>query len=404
MLAQRTAWRLFILREPTRLAKCSGGRHATKLHLDRRLFIKPVSYNLFSTSKGTKTSDQASNLSLPDKEREKEISRIQVEVQDRYRSGNYSRALVVVKDLVKESEDHFGRNHPATASAYNNLGLIQKQLGSFDEARESYRIAQKIYKATVGPDHSSYASILHNLGNLNRSQIHFDDTLKATDRLTLIEQATEYLEKAYSIRVLEMGADHPHTVASRSSWGSTIATQILHHHKMSTATSGKQRPYISLLSKEVTEQGWQAAETHLREALRTAIEKPRGPGTKKGKSAKGGGQGDNDRTPQTLSAASAAQNLAVFLKTRATTETPYNEAWLAEAKYLYDQTLAVRSKLLPQEHPDLYATKFSLAELLETMGQKEAANVIRQEIVDTYDPPTKDSANADKPAETATAK
>ena len=103
---------------------------------------------------------------------------------------------------------------------------------------------------------------------------------------------------------------------------------------------------------------------------------------------------DGSNSIQTLSAASASQNLAVFLKARATTETPYNTAWLAESKKLYEDTLAVRTKLLPKGHPDLYATKFSLAELLENMGDEEAANVVRQEIIDTYDPPTQGESSS----------
>ena len=337
------------------------------------------------------TNTEDSKFALPDKEKEQELSRIQVQVAEQYRSGDYRRALKVSQELQTETEKHFGRDHPATASAYNNVGLLQKQLGSFDEARQSYRAALKIYKKTVGTDHASYASILHNLGSLNRSQIHFDTSLKATDRLTLIEQAAEYLEQAWKIRVDEMGANHPHTVASRSSWGSTIATQILHHHKasVSTNTTG-QRPYISLLSADVTQQAWGAAEAHLREALQTAIDNPRGHGLKKKKpkkSMKAKPKVEEPNNIQTLSAASASQNLAVFLKTRATTETPYNTAWLAESRKLYEDTMAVRTQLLPKGHPDLYATKFSLAELLETMGDKEAANVVRQEIIDTYDPP-----------------
>lgn len=358
---------------------------------------------LFSSSKSSDSNPEESKFALPNKEKEQELSRIQVQVAEQYRAGDYRRALKVAKELQTETEKHFGRDHPATASAYSNVGLLQKQLGNFDEARQSYRVALKIYKRTVGNEHSSYASILHNLGNLNRSQIHFDTSLKATDRLTLIEQAVEYLEQAWKIRVDEMGVDHPHTVASRSSWGSTIATQILHHHKASNSTTG-QRPYISLLSTEVTQQGWDAAETHLRDALQTAVEKPRGPSvkkkkTKKSKRAKSKDDEEDPNTIQTLSAASASQNLAIFLKTRATTEMPYSDGWLAESKRLYEDTLAVRTKLLPEGHPDLYATKFSLAELLETMGDKEAANAVRQEIIDTYDPPAQNESTSTDAAE-----
>lgn len=352
----------------------------------------------FSSEPPASAEKQDSKFALPDKEKEQDLSRIQVQVADQYRSGDYRRALQTSQELQTATEKHFGLNHPATASAYNNVGLIHKQLGNFDESRRSYRDAMQIYKKTVGTDHASFASILHNLGNLNRSQIHFDTTLKATDRLTLIEQAAEYLEQAYQIRVAEMGADHPHTVASKSSWGSTIATQILHHYKAAAAAAtGGKKSYISLLSKEVTQQAWDAAESHLREALEMAVEKPRGPSVQKKKGTKkekANDKANNHKSIETLSAASAAQNLAIFLKTRATTETPHNKTWLAESKQLYEETMAVRSKLLPKGHPDLYATKFSLAELLETMGDEEAANVVRQEIIDTYDPQDESSSAA----------
>jgi hypothetical protein len=55
---------------------------------------------------------------------------------------------------------------------------------------------------------------------------------------------------------------------------------------------------------------------------------------------------------------------------------------------LYVDVERVRSQLLPAQHPDVYATKYSLAELLEAMGDTEAADVLRQEIIDTYDPPS----------------
>jgi len=78
---------------------------------------------------------------------------------------------------------------------------------------------------------------------------------------------------------------------------------------------------------------------------------------------------------------------------------------MLEAKDLYEKVQRVRSQLLPYNHPDLYATKYSLAELLEVLGSsggkgseseeddlerqrhQEAANALRQEIINTYDPP-----------------
>jgi hypothetical protein len=233
---------------------------------------------------------------------------------------------------------------------------------------------------------------LHNLGALNKSQVHFDTSLKATDRLTLVETALEYLEEAWAIRKAELGDEHPHTIATRSSFGSTLAAQVLYQHKLverSGDSPSTQRQYVALNSHIVTEHGWDAAEKHLRESMETAKSNPRGKSiiTKNKKSKTKKGKDDDAMGVQTLSAAAAAQNLAVFLKSRAMTENPYNESLMAEAQQLYNQVTTVRSQLLPAQHPDVYATKYSLAELLESIGDKEAANALRQEIIDTYDPP-----------------
>ena len=142
--------------------------------------------------------------------------------------------------------------------------------------------------------------------------------------------------------------------------------------------------------------------------------KKRGGGGKKHQSMKKGHTaGSSSGSIETLSAASAGQNLAVFLKSMAMTSNPYDTDRLQEAKDLYEQVQRVRSKLLPSGtgqyasgtsagsgaaqslHPDLYATKFSLAELLEVMGDEETANVIRQEILDTYEPPLESKVDTD---------
>lgn len=363
---------------------------------------------------------------MPDRDKEMHLASIQSDITDLYKQGNFPEALKISKKLLKETEAHFGRNHPATASAYNNLGLMQKLLGDFGEAREHYSRAMRIYGKVVGRDHASYAMTLHNLGALSKSQIHFDTSLKATERLSLVEQALEQLEEAWAIRKVELGDEHPLTVASRSGYGSTLAAQVLHQHKLveatpdgaisqsttTTATEGEsdeakpqhqQRRYVALGPQTVTDKGWNAAEENLRESLHTSIYNPRGRSVqqrnknnnnkknKKQQSKKQQTKKDGTSSEiETLSAAAAAQNLAVFLKSRAMTEIPYNEDRLAEAHALYSQVEYVRTQLLPEKHPDLYATKYSLAELLEAMGENEKANSLRQEIVDTYDPPTEE--------------
>ena len=412
----------------TNTASTATIRSPPKLIQDDRISARPPNEKI--------TVDD-SKFQMPNKEKENELTRLQIQIQDFHKEGNYAKALTLSETLVKDTVAHFSSNHPASAAAYNNLGLMKKLQGQFDEARQDYTKALDVYREILGNDHASYANTLHNLGNLNRTQIHLDTTLSATDRLSLVESALTYLEEAHRIRSAELGPVHPHTVSSRSAWGATLAAQILHHHKMTSALSQggdlmRKRYYVSILPTNVTETAWAAAEEHLRQALTTAIDNPRGltmakaaanasssdstshgppqRGKRKMKAApkmpnvssSSSSSTTTVQSPQTLSAAAAAQNLAVFLKARATTVQPYDRNWLTEAETLYRQTLEVQSVLLPKAkadpkqkkasppplHPDMYATKHSLAEVLEAMGQLDEANVIRQEILDTLDPPS----------------
>jgi tetratricopeptide (TPR) repeat protein len=348
-----------------------------------------------------------SKVPLPDPEMEQKLGRMQTEVIDLHRRGNYHKGLKSAQSLLEETKAHFGENHPSTAAAHNNTALFHKQLGNFTDARTDYNAALNIYQKVLGEGHASYASALHNLGNLNRSQIQFDGDLKPTDRISLVEQALGYFQKAFTIRLAELGPEHPHTVSSKSSWGALLSSQVLYHQQMmrkisETGDLAKKRFYESILPTrdDTTFTAWEAAEEHLRKALATAIENPRGiriqdktkvshntpfPRGGKKKSSVPGGSTSAPTTPQTLSAANAAQNLAVFLKYRSTMATPVEMEGLQEAYALYQQVLEVKTELLHEQHPDLFVTKHNLAECLTAMGDEEAANKIRTEILDVAD-------------------
>ena len=46
--------------------------------------------------------------------------------------------------------------------------------------------------------------------------------------------------------------------------------------------------------------------------------------------------------------------------------------------------MRVRTALKGDIHPDTVATKFSLAELIDALGDEEGANVLRQQLLDAY--------------------
>jgi tetratricopeptide (TPR) repeat protein len=382
--------------------------------------------HLSSNSADDTSKESGGGIAMPDQDVELRLADLQSVIQRHYQRGDYTQALKASKDLAQQSASHFGQDHPATASAYNNMGLMHKLLGDFVEARQYYTSAMRIYAKIVGRDHASYASTLHNLGNLNKSQIHFDTTLKATERLALVEKALEYLEEALSIRQVELGPEHPHTVATQMAIGSTLATQVLYEYRMverqnaiAATGSSKAQPkkqYVALNSQTITQQQWKAAESHLRDAFQTAIDNPRGrrleSNHNNNKSSKKGKQNkkrppvsstqNNDHhfsNMETISAALAGQNLAVFLKSYAMTLEDVNERQeqLQQAKQLYERVLYVRSRLLSADHPDVYATKYSLAEVMDVLGDEEAANALRQEILDTYTPAEEEEQVEEQP-------
>ena len=293
------------------------------------------------------------------------LSELQHAVRTHHSHGNYPEALSSAKTVLAVSMEHFGRDHPSTASALNNVGLMHKLQGEYVHAREMYHEALQVYGDMLGKDHASYAAALHNIAVLNTSQCHLDESLSQKERLSLNEQALEYLEEAWRIRTLELGKTHPFTLASQSHIGSTLADMVV-----------EQASHIdgNVKLTKLTQQRWQLAEDHLRQAMNAAIQAPRGEV-----------MNDTKQRITTLYSAACAQSLAVFLKTKATLFEVYkDEESLAEAKELYEEVLVVRSHLLNPLHPETVATKFSLAELLQALGQEVEANKIRADLVEDY--------------------
>lgn len=461
-----------------------------------------ASTNAETTATSTSTDDSTSNSTSQLKKNEQqqaeeELYMLQSHVRQHYQNANYTAALSTSHEILQQSTSLFGKQHPSTASAYNNIGLMHKMMGEFDDSRTNYHEALRIYEDIVGKDHASYAAALNNLGNLDRAQSmignegenesHVDnddanppsEPLTALQRMQLNDSAVEYFEQAYNIRKVELGEEHVHTITSRTNLGGALAAQVLRsewmrqqkikeaNEKASNTNTGEKNGENGDgvdSSKEAwpvskyTREKWDAAEEHLRAAFRTAVHNPRGERVEvpkvadasasdsdsstdggipkkssknlskkeKKKEAKlrrqlkrrqqekstgavglGGntngnvnsGFGVGDISICTLSSAAAGQNLAVFLKSRAdllvhSAEPSASNAdsdpsldsddMYAEAKNLYLGALRVRTALKGEFHPDTVATKFSLAELVDAVGDEAGANILRQELLDAY--------------------
>jgi tetratricopeptide (TPR) repeat protein len=379
-------------------------------------------------------------------EAEEELMALNSHVKQHYQHANFTDALNVSNEVLEKSTDLFGPNHPAIASAYNNIGLMHKMMGDFEEARKSYHKALNIYQDIVGKDHASYAAALSNLGSLARAQSVTDENLSSLERLQLNESAVEYFEESWKIRKAELGNEHPQTIMSQSNLGGAIAAQVLQgeifRQKQSKESKNDDNHLQMYQMSKFSKQKCDLAEQNLRTALQTAVKNPTGQQIQisndaqssdlpprrdntlsrkeKQKASKlrrklekqaqqeknekdqivGSRFGMGNTSIRTLTAAAAAQNLAVFLKSRAdlisysTKNSKYKNLgdhsvnsgdMYAEAKNLYLGALHVRTKLRGKHHPDTIATKFSLAELIDAIGDETGANELRQELLDTYE-------------------
>jgi len=415
---------------------------------------------------------------------EEELHELQSHFRTHYAHANYEAALETAEKILEQSAKLFKTDHPATASAHNNLGLIHKHIGKYDESEKFYLEALAIYERILGKDHASYAAALHNLGSLMRMKAQLmspqqkeegDDVDDEEDFseieektqgeiIKLLELAIEYFEEAWNIRKVELGDAHVHTVGTRSQLGSAISAKIIQGEMLSklkhfqqtkgknemTATneesSQAKEEDMTVATSNSYDDGvrWDVAEEHLRSALHTAINNPRGkqieplasasqkeqqnknnnipPRRDKTRSKKEQRKVTKERKKilreagrsdiatstnenetgmlpiKTLSAASAAQNLAVFLKNRAglissssvlsnnvQTITQDVGDMYAEAKNLYLGAIHVRKQVKGEQHPDTIASKFSLAELIDLLGDEKGAHALRREILDVYD-------------------
>jgi hypothetical protein len=143
-----------------------------------------------------------------------------------------------------------------------------------------------------------------------------------------------------------------HTVAVAVVEVLTLATQIHHHHKMTTSSDPALSDNCFAAHQPLSQSGWEAAQEHLQAALQTALMTI--PGTLVSRNVRGRNKNKRSdcqtgsggyHTSQTLSAASAGFAPGSLSPRRATIFTPYNDRWLRQAHTLYQDVMTVRTWL-----------------------------------------------------------
>jgi len=99
-----------------------------------------------------------------------EWEKLNQEVVDLYRAGNYDHAVLVAKRALEMAEKNVGPDHPDVALSLNNLTRLYHDQGKYVQAEPLYKRALAIREKALGANHPSIAESLNNLAELYRSQ------------------------------------------------------------------------------------------------------------------------------------------------------------------------------------------------------------------------------------------
>ncbi|MBR2475855.1 MAG: tetratricopeptide repeat protein, partial [Bacteroidaceae bacterium] len=124
----------------------------------------------------------------------------------------YDRALKLYSEALDIQEKVLGKEHPDTATSYNNIGVVYDNQGEYDKALEYHFKALEIKEKTLGKEHPNTASSYNNIGVVYDNQGEY-------------EKALEYHFKALEIREKTLGKGHPDTATSYNNIGMVYYNQ-----------------------------------------------------------------------------------------------------------------------------------------------------------------------------------
>jgi tetratricopeptide (TPR) repeat protein len=123
-------------------------------------------------------------------------------------SLHFDKALHWRQRAVEISRQVYGKKHPTTAAAYNNIGKVHFNVSNYKEALHYYNKSFRINEKNFGLEHISIASNFINIGEV------YNKLLKPLGP-TVLDDALKILQKTY-------GEDHPLVAATYVNIGLTM--------------------------------------------------------------------------------------------------------------------------------------------------------------------------------------
>jgi len=115
-----------------------------------------------------------------------------------YNNGQYAQAVEWFRKALDIYEKVLGKEHPDTATTYNNIAGVYDSQGEYSMALESYQKALDIQEKVLGKEHPSTAATYNNIALVYSNQGDY-------------YMALEWNLKALDIREKVLGKEHPDT-------------------------------------------------------------------------------------------------------------------------------------------------------------------------------------------------
>ena len=123
------------------------------------------------------------------------------QVKQLIEQGKYQEAIPIAERALEVAKLARGSEHPETAAALNNLGLLFLTMGEYAKAEPLLQEALRIYRKVLRPEHPDTAKSLNSLGQL------YDDMGEYAKAEPLYQEALRIYRKV-------LGPEHPDTATS----------------------------------------------------------------------------------------------------------------------------------------------------------------------------------------------
>jgi CHAT domain-containing protein/Flp pilus assembly protein TadD len=250
-------------------------------------------------------------------------------------------------------EKALGRDHPAVATALNNLALLYHNQGRYAEAEPLYQRSLAIREKALGRDHPYVATSLNNLAELYRSQGRYGD-------------AEPLYQRSLAIGEKALGRNHPAVATSLNNLAGLYASQgryaeaePLDQRSLTILEKalGRDHPDVATALNNLAElyasQGRYAEAEPLDQRSLAIREKALGR--------------DHPYVATSLN------NLAALYA---------SQGRYAEAEPLYQRSLDIFEKALGRDHPDVAGSLNNLAALYRSQGRyADAVPIIKRTLL-----------------------